>query len=150
MSNPTPNPTHLLVQRLHHTAIVPKRASSQDAGYDLHTIENRVLAPGERAVLRTGIAVRVPDGTYGRIAPRSGLAVRYGIDTLAGVVDQGYTGEIQVVLINHGDAPFTITTHDRIAQLILERIATPETKEVETLPKTHRGSAGFGSSGITP
>jgi dUTP pyrophosphatase len=139
--------TRLLVQRLHHAAVVPKRASSLDAGYDLHALADLVVQPGERAVVPTGIAVRVPDGTYGRVAPRSGLAVKHGIDTLAGVVDQGYTGEIKVVLINHGDQPFTIAHQDRVAQLVLERIATPDTEEVDALPASDRGTGGFGSTG---
>jgi dUTP pyrophosphatase len=148
MSTPPAPNTRLLVQRLHHAAVTPKRASSEDAGYDLHALEDLVVAPGQRVAVRTGIAVRVPDGTYGRVAPRSGLAVKHGIDTLAGVVDRGYTGEIRVVLINHGDTPFAIAHKDRIAQLVLECIVTPDAQEVEALPGTDRGAGGFGSTGV--
>lgn len=138
----------LLIQRLHADAIVPSRAQDEDAGYDLHALEDLVIPPGQRAKIRTGIAMRVPKGTYGRLAPRSGLADKFGIDTLAGVVDRGYRGEVKVILVNHGDTPFTITKNDRVAQLVLERIATPATQVVDSLPESDRGTGGFGSTGV--
>lgn len=129
-------------------ATLPKRQTAGSAGYDLATNETFELAPGERRVVKTGLSIAVPDGTYGRIAPRSGLAARYGIQTLAGVVDADYRGELGVVLINHGTEPFHATKGDRIAQLVIERISTPFVTLVEDLDDTRRGAGGFGSTSV--
>lgn len=129
-------------------ATLPKRQTAGSAGYDLATNETFDLAPGERRVVKTGLSIAVPEGTYGRIAPRSGLAVRYGIQTLAGVVDADYRGELGVVLINHGTEPFHATKGDRIAQLVIERISTPFVTLVEDLDDTRRGAGGFGSTSV--
>ena len=125
------------------------RASAGAAGYDLHSAyEARVPARG-RAVVGTGLVVQVPAGTYGRVAPRSGLALKRGIDVGAGVVDGDYRGELCVVLFNHSDDAFDIVAGDRIAQLVLQRIATPEIEQVfDTEAETERGAAGFGSTGL--
>jgi len=109
-----------------------------------------VLAPGERAAIRTGIAVEIPEGQAGLVLPRSGLAARHGIALVnaPGLIDASYRGEIQVLLLNtDGAAPFTITTGDRIAQLVLVRIEAPEVTEVDALSSSERGIGGFGSSG---
>jgi dUTP pyrophosphatase len=89
----------------------------------------------------------LPNGVYGRVAPRSGLAVKHGIQVGAGVVDPDYTGEVKVVLFNHGDKDFEVKKGDRVAQLILERCETPEVEEVGTVEDTERGAGGFGSTG---
>ena len=102
---------------------------------------------GRTARVETDIRVLLPEGTYGRIAPRSGLAVRHSIDVLAGVVDRDYTGNIVVVLINLGLWPYHVRRGDRIAQLICEKIVVPEVMEVSALPSTARGARGFGSTG---
>jgi dUTP pyrophosphatase len=141
----------LNVTKLVPHAILPTRATPGAAGYDLFSIDNYVVLPGRRVVVSTGITVNLPPGTYGRIAPRSGLAVKHGLDTLAGVIDPDYTGEVKVVLQNLDvNQPFVIRPGYRIAQLILEQCITPEVKEVpseNTGLVTERGAAGFGSTG---
>ena len=136
------------------SAILPVRASTGAAGYDLFSTDSYVVLPGRRVVVSTGITVQLPPGTYGRIAPRSGLAVKHGLDTLAGVIDPDYTGEIKVVLQNlDAVQPFVIRPGYRIAQLILENYTVAEVVEVpsENTPLvdvTNRGAAGFGSTGL--
>jgi dUTP pyrophosphatase len=122
-------------------------AYSGDVGIDLRAIRDTVIGPRETASIPTGVALGVPPGYYGRIAPRSGLALRHGIDVLAGVVDPGYRGEIVVILANHSDDPVRITTNMRVAQILLVRCATPVLTIVDRLESTERGARGFGSSG---
>ena len=112
--------------------------------------ETLVVAPGTRALVATGIAIKMPPGLYGRVAPRSGLAVKHGIQIGAGVIDIDYQGEIKVLVFNHGEDPFQVSTGDRIAQLILERHETPIIHEVLELSgdATDRGAGGFGSTGL--
>ena len=142
----------LNVTKLVPHAVLPVRASAGAAGYDLVSIDNYVVLPGRRVVVSTGITVNLPPGTYGSIRPRSGLAVKHGLDTLAGVIDPDYTGEVKVVLQNLDvNQPFVIRPGYRIAQLILEQCVTPEVVEVPgecTGLVTQRGAAGFGSTGI--
>lgn len=138
----------LNVTRLIPSAVIPTRSTPGSAGLDLFSTDNYVIMPGRRVVVSTGISVRLPPGTYGRIAPRSGLAVKHGLDTLAGVVDPDYTGEIKVVLQNlDAVQPFIIRPGYRIAQLILEKFETVDVTEVTELPPTERGAEGFGSTG---
>jgi dUTP pyrophosphatase len=139
-------------RRLRPEAKVPDRAYAGDAGYDLAAAENVVLAPGERAVVRTGIAIAVPDGYAGLVLPRSGLAVRHGISLVnaPGLIDPGYRGELMVPLINHDRAEtFEVETGMRIAQLILVRAAEARFVSVELLEEgaDGRGEGSFGSSG---
>ena len=131
-------------------AQLPSRGSQGAAGYDLYAANPEpIVVQGQsgRALIPTGIQVVLPPGTYGRIAPRSGLAVKKGISVGAGVVDIDYTGDVGVLIINHGDDDFTISAGERIAQLILERILTPEVVELDYVSDTQRGSGGFGSTG---
>lgn len=137
----------LRIQRLHPLAVLPRRATDDAAGYDLTTIQSCDIRPGETAILSTGLAMAVPRGTYGRIAPRSGLAAKYSLGVGAGVVDGGYRGEVKVVLYNHGKETVHLATGDRIAQLVLEKIMCPEVVECDTLDATARGVGGFGSTG---
>ena len=140
----------LLVQLLSPSAQCPTKAIAQSAGYDIHASESTVVPSKGQAIVATGIAVAVPRGTYGRISPRSGLAAKHGIDVLAGVVDFGYTGEVKVVLVNHGGVDFNVGVGDRIAQFILERIVhDAEAVVVARLPDSERGAAGFGSTGVS-
>jgi len=139
-------------RRLRPEAKVPDRAYAGDAGYDLAAAESVVLAPGERAVIRTGIAIAVPDGYAGLVLPRSGLAVRHGISLVnaPGLIDPGYRGELMVPLINHDRGEtFEVETGMRIAQLILVRAAEARFVSVELLEEgaDSRGEGGFGSSG---
>ena len=138
----------LLVKRLNEHATLPARGSPLAAGYDLSSSEDVSIPKGTRGLVGTGIAFTVPHETYGRIAPRSGLAVKKGIQVGAGVIDRDYTGEVKVVLFNHGDEDFEIKKGDRIAQLIIEKIEMPEVKLVDELLDTQRGEGGFGSTGI--
>ena len=138
---------HLHFKRFHPEAKLPTRGSERAAGLDLYAVERVMIEPGGRAAVRTGLAVAVPRGFYGRIAPRSGLAVRHGIDVLAGVIDSDYRGEILCALVNHGREPFEIEPGARIAQLVIEVIATPEPVWAEDLEATERGAGGFGSTG---
>lgn len=137
----------LKVQKLSDNAQLPTRGSTKAAGYDLYSTEGLVILPGRRAVVPTGISICLPDGCYGRIAPRSGLAVKHGIQVGAGVVDADYTGELKVVLFNHDTQPYVIKSGYRIAQLVLEQIVTPEVEEVFSVEETDRGDGGFGSTG---
>jgi dUTP pyrophosphatase len=142
--------TDLPVQKLRDDAEVPQRAYPGDAGLDLVACESAVVGPGERAVVGTGVAVAVPEGYAGFVTPRSGLAARHGIALVnsPGLIDSGYRGEIRVVLLNtDGEAPFTVEPGMRIAQLVLVPVSTAATVEVAELPESHRGTAGFGSSG---
>lgn len=138
----------LFVKKLCDHATTPSRGSPLAAGYDLSSSEDVSIHRGTRGLVGTGIAFTVPEGTYGRIAPRSGLAVKKGIQVGAGVIDRDYTGEVKVVLFNHGDETFEIKKGDRIAQLIVERCETPEIQLVTDLEDTQRSSGGFGSTGV--
>ena len=133
--------------QLHADARLPTRGSWHAAGLDLYSIETVTIEARGRATVRTGLAAAIPHGYYGRVAPRSGLAVKHGLDVLAGVIDSDYRGEIICALVNHNDKPFEIQAGMRIAQLIIESIATPEPVWGEDLSQTERGQAGFGSTG---
>jgi dUTP pyrophosphatase len=140
----------LRVLRLDPRAVLPTRAYPGDAGLDLYALDDAMIAPGERAAIRTGIAIEVPEGQAGLVLPRSGLAARNGIALVnaPGLIDAGYRGELQVLLLNTDRAaPFALAAGDRIAQLLLVRIELPAVVEVETLAVSQRGAGGFGSSG---
>lgn len=141
----------LLVKRLYPCAKIPTYGSKGAIGLDLYAYNQSheiVVEPGTWMLVKTGISIAVPDGYYGRIAPRSGLALKAGIDVLAGVIDSDYRGEIGVILFNHSNFLFEIKTGDRVAQLILERADRLSPVEVDELPDTERGSAGYGSTGV--
>lgn len=140
----------LRVKKLVHEAVLPSRATDGSAGYDLTAVEPHIILPGHRAIVSTGLALEIPKGTYGRVAPRSGLAVKSGIQVGAGVVDSDYRGEVKVVLFNHDlHNTFEIKPGYRIAQLVLEKIECPPVEEiVEELQDTQRGDGGFGSTGV--
>lgn len=138
----------LPIQRLDPAAIVPTRAHSGDAGLDLHALEDARVAPGGVTTIRTGLAVGIPYGHVGLIKPRSGLAARHGIDTLAGVIDHGYTGEVQVLLTAHSPVGRLIKAGERVAQLLVIPIAYATPQVVDALPGSARGNGGFGSTGV--
>ena len=142
------------IKKLEESAIVPTRATDTDAGYDLYSINDGVVPAGGRKVVGTGIAIAIPESKnvfapsyYGRVAPRSGLAVKKGIDVLAGVVDAGYRGEVGVVLQNLSDEDFPYKKGDRVAQLILEQCNTIGWVELDELEDSERSDGGFGSTG---
>ncbi|GAA1464166.1 dUTP diphosphatase [Williamsia maris] len=137
-------------RRLDPTIPVPVRAHPGDAGVDLCSAIDTVLAPGARVLVPTGIAIALPVGTVGLIHPRSGLAARAGLSIVntPGTVDAGYRGEIKVCLINLDPSePISIARGDRIAQLLVQRVELPEFVEVDSLDETSRGAGGYGSSG---
>ena len=153
------------VKRLSENAITPTRGSAGAAGYDLYSTEDYILKPGERKLFKTNISIKIPDGYYGRIAPRSGLAFKNGIDVLAGVIDEDYLGDIGVILLNTTDKELLIVNSeefnflrcdgksleikkgDRIAQIIFEAYYSFEFEEVEKLEETARAESGWGSTG---
>ncbi len=140
----------ILLRRLHPDAVVPAYAKEHDAGADLHAVAEVTLRPGERALVPTGIAIALPEGWVGLVHPRSGLAARHGVTTLnsPGTIDAGYRGEIKVNLVNHDRTePFTVRVGDRIAQLVVQRVATARFTPVDSLPESARGDTGHGSSG---
>ena len=137
----------LRVKLLSPKATLPVKGTTLAAGYDLSSAQQLTIPVNGRALVPTDISLSVPKGTYGRIAPRSGLAVKHGITTGAGVIDADYTGPIGIVLFNHGDQDFQIREGDRIAQLILEQIADKPVIQVQELTQTTRGDKGFGSTG---
>lgn len=135
--------------RLDPELSIPTTAHAGDAGVDLFARVDTDLEPGEWAMVPTGIAVAIPVGYAGLVAPRSGLAARHGISVVngPGVVDAGYRGEIQAILINHGASRVELRRGDRIAQLVIVPVAATELMEVAELPDSDRGEGGFGSTG---
>jgi len=127
--------------------IDPLRATAGAAGADLFAAEDVVIGPGERALVPTGIRLAIPPGHVGLVWPRSGLAVRHGLDTMAGVIDSDYRGEVLVLLVNHGAAPCRIERGARVAQLLVQKVESANFTRVATLPESERGEGGFGSSG---
>ena len=136
----------LSCKRLDPKATLPTRGSPSSAGLDLYSIEAVSLQPKERRLIRTGLAVAIPEGHYGRLAPRSGLATQKGIDVLAGVIDADYRGEIGCLLYNTGEETIDLPAQTGICQLIIEKIITPDAVWVDSLGDTSRGSGGFGST----
>ena len=138
----------LRVVRLSDQASLPVRGSSEAAGLDLSSAIETVILPGARACVPTDLQLGIPSGCYGRIAPRSGLALKFGIDVGAGVIDADYRGNVGVLLFNFGESAFCVKPGDRIAQLVLERIHYAEVAEVSEISFTERGESGFGSTGL--
>lgn len=145
----TERPT-LRLRRLHDDAVVPDYAHDGDAGMDLVAVDGHELAPGERAAVATGWAMAIPPGWVGLVHPRSGLALRQGLTVVnaPGTVDAGYRGEVKVLLVNLGQEPVSVAPGDRVAQLLLQRVAHATTEVVEDLDDTVRGVGGFGSTGV--
>jgi dUTP pyrophosphatase len=126
---------------------LPEYSSAGAAGADLRASEAVEIPPGTRAAVPTDVRLQIPPGHVGLVWPRSGLAVRHGIDTLAGVIDSDYRGEVRVVLVNHGEAPFRVAPGDRVAQLLIQRVERAAFVAVPTIEETSRGDGGFGSTG---
>ncbi len=139
----------LQVKRLDPHAILPSYAHAGDAGLDLFAVEPATIAAGASSLVRTGIAVALPSGTEAQVRPRSGLALRHSITVLntPGTIDEGYRGEIGVILINHGQAEFIVERGMKVAQLVVSPRLHVEVAEVDDLEDTVRGARGFGSSG---
>jgi len=143
----SPTKAVLRFAKLSENAFPPLKGSAYAAGWDLRSAYDYVLPARGKVTALTDIQIAVPDGCYGRVAPRSGLAAKFGIDVGAGVIDADYRGNLGVVLFNYSDSDFTIKQGDRIAQLICEKIEMAELIEEQKLDETVRGSNGFGSSG---
>ena len=137
----------LRFKQLDPRALLPKRGSVLAAGLDVCSIEELKIEPKQRTMARTGLAVAIPPGFYGRVAPRSGLAAKNGLDVLAGVIDSDYRGEVKVPLINLGKQSFTIERGTRIAQMLVLPVPKVNLVEVDELDETARGKGGFGHTG---
>ena len=140
--------SNLKLKRLNESATVPTKANNLDAGWDLYSGENLLIEPNSRKLVKTGISFDIPEKYVGLIWPRSGMAVKYGIDVYAGVIDAGYRGEVGVCLFNSSNKDFYIQTGDRIAQVLFQKISQHKLIEVSDLSNSDRGQKGFGSSGI--
>jgi dUTP pyrophosphatase len=137
------------VKKLSDNATIPTKGTNLAAGYDLYAVEDAVVVCGTRKLIKTNISMEITPGYYGRIAPRSGLAYKSGIDVLAGVIDSDYRGDIGVIIYNtDNNIDFTIKKGDRIAQIIFEACYTATLNNVENLDNTLRQSGGFGSTGV--
>jgi dUTP pyrophosphatase len=137
----------LRVQKLTDYATIPTRETAGAAGYDLYAAYDVTIPPQGKSLVKTDIAVALPRGCYGRIAPRSGLAWNHHLDVGAGVIDADYRGSVDVVMFNHGAVPYVVKRGDRVAQFVLECIKTPAIVELKSLDKTTRGDGGFGYTG---
>ena len=139
--------TSLKFKRLDPRAVLPTRGSALSAGLDLFCIDDLQIEPQSRIRAHTGLSAAIPEGFYGRVAPRSGLAARHGLDVLSGVIDADYRGEIICLLYNTGDEPIALPAGSKMCQLIIEKVITPTPTWAEDLEETARGAGGFGSTG---
>ena len=144
----------LQVKLLHEDAKLPVRAHDSDAGLDLFSIEDAVVKARGRLLVKTGISIQLPFGHielpfgyYGQVASKSGLSVKHGIEVGAGVIDEGYTGEVMVMLYNHSDDDFEINKGDKIAQLLVKPVSYCDVQQVNYVSDSDRGNGGFGSTG---
>lgn len=142
--------TTVLFKRVHADAVLPAYAHPGDAGLDLCACEAATLLPGERRLVRTGLVMELPSGTEAQLRPRSGLALKHGITLLntPGTIDEGYRGELGVILVNLGQEPFEVVPGMRIAQMVIAPVLRVAVEESETLGETCRGEGGFGSTGV--
>jgi len=143
------NNMKLNIKRLSSDAVLPSFANKGDAGLDMFSIEEKIILPGESALISTGVAIELPRNTEAQIRPRSGLALKHSLTVLntPGTIDEGYRGEIKIILINHGKKEFKVTRRMKIAQMVVKPILEVEVIEVSTLSGSERGIGGFGSSG---
>ncbi|GED62041.1 dUTP diphosphatase [Lysinibacillus sp. FSL M8-0216] len=137
------------IKRMHEDAMLPMQANPGDAGMDLYSIETVEIPAGGTKLIKTGIQIELPKGTEAQIRPRSGLALKHSITVLnsPGTIDEGYRGEIGVILINHGQNTFLVEKSMRIAQMVIQFVPTIQLLEVNELSQTVRGTSGFGASG---
>jgi dUTP pyrophosphatase len=139
----------LKVKRIHHDAQIPYQAHIGDAGLDLFSVEEKTIASGEAALIATGIQIELPEGTEAQVRPRSGLALKHSITVLnsPGTIDEGYRGEVKVILINHGKEDFKVEKQMKIAQMVIAPVAKVQVVETDELSQSERGAGGFGSTG---
>ena len=140
----------LRFKRIHPDAVLPSYAHPSDAGMDVRSVEDLVLAPGRRALVHTGLVMLLPPGYEAQVRPRSGLALKSGVTVLntPGTIDSGYRGEVGVILINLGDSEFQVRKGDKVAQLVIAPVTQPEVVETDAVDETDRGAGGFGSTGV--
>jgi dUTP pyrophosphatase len=140
----------MYVKKLRDDAVLPQYAHPGDAGLDLFANEDVTLAPGASGMIKTGVAIELPAGTEAQVRPRSGLAAKHALTVLntPGTVDEGYRGEVCVIMINHGSASFTIDKGMKIAQMVIKPVLRVEVEAVAELSDTARGEGGFGSTGM--
>ena len=140
----------LKVKKLNEDAIIPNFAHKGDAGIYLYSIEKVIIPKNETRLIKTGISIELPHMTEAQVRPRSGLALKYSITVLnsPGTIDEGYRGEIGVILINHGKEDFVVEKHMKIAQMVIKPIYEIHIEEVKDLSDTERGNGGFGSTGM--
>ncbi|MFH1426711.1 MAG: dUTP diphosphatase [Candidatus Kerfeldbacteria bacterium] len=136
------------VQKLHENAKIPEYAHQGDAGMDIFALEEVTLQPGQRHAVPTGIAMQIPTGHVALVWDKSGRAVKEGLKTMAGVIDEGYRGEVKIVLNNLGQEPVVIEKHQKIAQILIQPVVSPSVELVDALDATDRGEGGFGSTGL--
>ena len=137
------------IKRIHDDALLPMQANPGDAGMDLYSIEAALIPSGEAKLVRTGLQIELPKGTEAQIRPRSGLALKHSLTVLnsPGTIDEGYRGEIGVIIINHGKETFIVEKSMRIAQMVIQTVPVVQLTEVNELSQSERGTSGFGSSG---
>ncbi|RSK28105.1 dUTP diphosphatase [Bacillus sp. HMF5848] len=138
------------VKKINADALLPQQAHDGDAGFDLFSVEDVLINPGEAALIATGIQLELPKQTEAQVRPRSGLALKHAVTVLnsPGTIDEGYRGEIKVILINHGTKPFKVEKHMRIAQMVIATVPVVTLTEVDEISVSNRGAKGFGSSGV--
>lgn len=139
----------LKVKLIDKEAKLPYRANEGDAGLDIFSVEEKIIKPGETGLIRTGLQIELPKGTEAQIRPRSGLALKHAVTVLnsPGTIDEGYRGEIKIILINHGREDFTVEKHMRIAQMIIAPVLQVKMEQADSLSGSERDLGGFGSSG---
>ena len=140
----------LRFKKVHPDAVLPSYAHPSDAGMDLRSVDDLTLAPGQRALVHTGLVMLLPPLYEAQVRPRSGLALKNGVTVLntPGTIDSGYRGEVGVILINLGQAAFDVRKGDKIAQMVIAAVTQPNIEETDVVDETDRGSGGFGSTGV--
>lgn len=141
----------LKIKKIDDSAIIPNYAHNTDSGMDLYSIEDKIIRPSESALIKTGLKIELPPNTEAQIRPKSGIALKHSVTVLntPGTIDEGYTGEIQVILINHGERLYKINKGEKIAQMVIMPVIRVEIEQVNELQETSRGLGGFGSTGLT-
>ena len=140
----------LKFKRIHPDATLPSYAHPGDAGMDVRSVDDLVIAPGSRALVHTGLVMMLPPGYEAQVRPRSGLALKKGVSVLntPGTIDEGYRGEVGVILVNFGEEDFSVAKGDKIAQIVVAPVTVAEIIEADEVDETQRGEGGFGSTGV--
>lgn len=140
----------LKVKRIDEEAIIPKYVHSTDSGMDIYSIENKVIKPGETVLIKTGLKIELPPNTEAQIRPKSGIALKNSVTVLntPGTIDEGFTGEICIILINHGKEDYKVNKGEKIAQMVIQPVIRVDIEEVHDIQNTSRGEGGFGSTGL--